>query len=60
MDACGSAPASGLSLFFLVLSFSITLFLALFFLGEVVAHEDTKTHSDSKIFDLFWLFYFDG
>ena len=45
---------------FLVLSCSITLFLALFFLGEVVAHEDTKSHRDSNTFDLFCLFYFDG
>ena len=60
MDACGSAPVSGLSLVLLVLDCSITLFFALFFLGEVVSHEDTKTHRDPKIFDVCWFFYVDG
>ena len=62
MDACGSAPASGLSCFVLVLFFlnclSITLFLVFSFLGEVVVHEDvkTKTHGDTNIFELCWFF----
>ena len=43
-----------------VLYMSITLFLALSFVGEVVVHGDTKTHGDSQIFDLRWLFYFEG
>jgi hypothetical protein len=58
MDACGSAPASGLS----VSCFNHLdhLCLALSFLGEVVVHGDTKTHGYSNIFDLLWFFCLDG
>jgi hypothetical protein len=44
----------GCVLFVLDLSFSITIFLS--FSITLIQ----KTHRDSKSFELFWLFYFDG